>query len=89
MIDISKPIEVRTGDYRREWQLAKVTAFGVDMVHCQNCDEWELEEEKDEEFSYHRGDKHANVWVSVEFEDGCVQRLSDIFGRDKDEWRYK
>lgn len=88
LIDLTRNIEVLSGDYRRVWLPCKVVTFGVNLVHCFNCDSWELEEEKEDEYSYHYGKKHVNIWVGVEFEDGGKQMLSDVFGRDKKEWRY-
>jgi hypothetical protein len=88
MIDLTKPIEVKS-DYKNEWVDAKIIKFGVGDIHCPNCDEWELEEEKEEEYSKHNYKRHVNIWIVVEYEDGTQKQLFDIFGWNKDEWRYK
>lgn len=72
-LELDRPMEVRTGDYRRKWMEAQVISVCIDDVG------------EDEDGNVIKG-----LSFSVKFiEDGCTQRLSDAFGWNRENWRYK
>lgn len=75
-IDLTKPIQVRTGDYRRKWVDVKITHVGIGVVGY----------DADEGAVYGLS---FSVKFLGEEDKGCVQHVSDAFGWGSEEWRYK
>ena len=73
-LDLTKPIQVKTGDYRQKWTDAKILNIGID-VHQYDDNAWV--------------EMNANVEF-IEGEDrGSIQHINDLKGLYGEVWRYK
>lgn len=71
-LELNKPIQVRTGDYRRKWLDAKIFHVTMEQVGSDDDD----------------NPIYGLSFSVEFIDESTIQRVTDAFGWSKDEWRY-